>query len=104
MNREEITHYSQCLGRDMHIMVYGQGGIPFLSFPTQDSECHNYENFGMIHHLADLIEANRIQLFVVDTVDRESWSAKGWNNEFRAGRQEQYFHYCVDGKSVSTSW
>ena len=96
MNREEITHYSQSLGRDMHIMVYGQGGIPFLSFPTQDSECHNYEDFGMIHHLADFIEANRIQLFVVDTVDRESWSAKGWDNGFRAGRQEQYFHYCVD--------
>ena len=45
MNREEITHYSQCLDREMHIMVYGRGGIPFLSFPTQDSMCHNYEDF-----------------------------------------------------------
>ena len=48
MNREELTHYSQCLDREMHIMVYGQAGIPFLSFPTQDSMCHNYEDFGMI--------------------------------------------------------
>ena len=96
MNREEITHYSQCLDREMHIMIYGQGGIPFLSFPTQDSMCHNYEDFGMIHHLADYIEENKIQLFVVDTVDRESWSARGWDNEFRAVRQEQYFHYITD--------
>ena len=44
MNREEITHYSRHLDRDMHIMIYGQGGIPFLSFPTQDSMCHNYED------------------------------------------------------------
>ena len=34
----------------------------------------------MIHHLADYIEENKIQLFVVDTVDRESWSARGWYN------------------------
>ena len=38
--------------------------------------CHNYEDFGMIHQLADFIEENKIQLFVVDTVDRESWSPK----------------------------
>ena len=96
MNREEITHYSRCLNREMHVMIYGQGGIPFLSFPTQDSMCHNYEDFGMIHQLADFIEDNRIQLFVVDTVDRESWSPKGWDNDFRAARQEQYFHYITD--------
>ncbi len=96
MNREEFTHYSRCLDREMHIMIYGQGGIPFLSFPTQDSMCRNYEDFGMIHHLADYLEENRIQLFVVDTVDRESWSAKGWDNEIRAARQEQYFHYITD--------
>ena len=96
MNREELTHYSQCLDREMHIMVYGQAGIPFLSFPTQDSMCHNYEDFGMIHHLADFFEENKIQLFVVDTVDRESWSPKNWDKEFRAARQEQYFHYITD--------
>ena len=96
MNREELTHYSRCLDREMHIMIYGQGGIPFLSFPTQDSMCHNYEEFGMIHHLADLIEEGRIQLFVVDTVDRESWSLKGGDPVRRAAVQEQYFHYIKD--------
>ena len=88
MNREEFTHYSKCLDREMHMMIYGQGGIPFLAFPTQDSMCRNYEDFGMIHQLADFIEENKIQLFVVDTVDRESWSPKDWDKEFRAARQE----------------
>ena len=48
MNREELTHYSRCLDREMHIMVYGQGGIPILGFPTHNSMCRNYEDFGMI--------------------------------------------------------
>ena len=68
MFREEITRYSRCLERDMHIMVYGHDGLPFLAFPTQDSMCHNFEDFGMIHELRDYLEHGRIRLFVVDTV------------------------------------
>ena len=81
MHREEITHRSAALERDMHIMVYGHAGVPFLCFPTQDSMCRNYEDFGMIDQLADFIDGGRIQLFVVDTVDAESWSARGGDNE-----------------------
>ena len=95
MNREETAHYSHELNREMHMMIYGSGGVPFLCFPTQNSMCHNYEDFGMIHHLADFIEDGRIQLFVVDTVDAESWSPKDWDNGWRADRQEQYFRYIT---------
>ena len=96
MQKEMIIQYSQALSREMHVMIYGYGGVPFLCFPTQDSLCHNYEDFGMTDQLADYIDSGRIQLFVVDTVDRESWSAKDGNPEWRAARQEQYFHYIVD--------
>ena len=96
MQKEIITQYSQALNQEMHVMAYGHDGVPFLCFPTQDSMCRNYEDFGMTDRLADFIDGGRIQLFVVDTVDRESWSAKGGNPEWRAERQEQYFHYIVD--------
>ena len=96
MRKEEITQYSRSLDREMHMMAYGTGGVPFLCFPTQDSMCHNYEDFGMTGQLADYIDGGRIQLFVVDTVDRESWSAKDGILEWRAARQEQYFRYIAD--------
>ena len=96
MYREQITQYSRALDREMNIMVYGSSGVPFLCFPTQDSMCRNYEDFGMIDQLADFIGSGRIQLFVVDTVDRESWSAKDGIPEWRAARQEQYYRYIVD--------
>ena len=96
MYREELSHYSRFLDREMHMMVYGHDGLPFLAFPTQDSMCHNLEDFGMIHELSDFIEGGRIRLFVVDTVDSESWSPKDWDKGFRAARQEQYFHYITE--------
>ena len=74
MHIEEITQYSNCLNRDMHVMIYGHGGVPFLAFPTQDSLCHNYEEFGMINELSGYLESGQIQYFVVDTIDKESWT------------------------------
>ena len=91
-----MTHFSQILDREMHLMIYGQGGLPMLCFPTQNSMCRNYEDFGMIDNLADYIDGGKIQLFVVDTVDAESWSPKDGNKTWRAARQEQYFHYIID--------
>ena len=74
MYREEYGHYSWILDKDMRIIIYGQSGMPFLCFPTQNSMSNNYEDFGMIDQLADFIEDGRIQLFAVDSVDVESWS------------------------------
>ena len=96
MYTEEITQYSHHLDREMHMMVYGHDGLPFLAFPTQDSLCHNYEDFGMTRELSDFLEEGRIRLFVVDTVDSESWSPEGWDNTYRAARQEQYFRYISE--------
>ena len=96
MYREELTHHSRHLDRDMHMMIYGHNGLPFLAFPTQDSMCHNLEDFGMIRELSGYLESGRIRIFVVDTVDSESWSPKDWGKAFRANRQEQYFRYIAE--------
>ena len=52
MDRQWITQYSHHLNRDMHILVHGQGGVPFMAFPCQNSMCTNYEEFGMIDTIA----------------------------------------------------
>ncbi len=96
MDRSEITQHSFALDREMHMMIYGYGGIPLLCFPTQNSMCRNYEDFGMIDQLSDFIDRGDFQLFVVDTVDEESWSLKEGIPEWRATRQEQYFRYIVE--------
>ena len=76
MKKEYIEHYSNSLGKQMHLCIYGHAGVPLLGFPTQDSNCHNYEDFGIIYHLSDFIEQGRIQIVTVDSVDEESWLAK----------------------------
>ena len=55
MKKEYIEHYSRCLNKQMHLCIYGHAGVTVLGFPTQDSNCHNYEDFGIIYHLSDFI-------------------------------------------------
>ena len=93
---EQITHFSDSLGKEMNLRIYGHAGVPFIGFPTQDSMCDNYENFRMIDTMEEELNEGKMQLFCVDSVDRESWSARGGDNGWRAWRQEQYFHYIVD--------
>ena len=96
MEREELTQFSASLGKEMNLRVYGHDGLPFLAFPTQDGTCMDYEDAGLIDALGDFLEEGRLRLFVVDTVDSESWSPKIGDKSARAARQEQYFHYIVD--------
>ena len=96
MNTEYLTHYSQSLDKNMNMRVYGHGGAPFLAFPTQDGMCDQMADFGVVNLISDYIEDGRIQLFVVDTNDKDSWSLREGNKFWRAKRQEEYYHYIVD--------
>jgi esterase/lipase superfamily enzyme len=96
MKRQEITHHSRYLDKDMHMIVYGEGGLPVLCFPTQNSMCSNFEDFGMVRCLHDLIRDGRVQLFTVDSVDLESWSCTDGIPSWRSARQESYYNYIIE--------
>ena len=96
MKREYIGHYSRYLGREMHMIIHGHTGVPLVAFPCQDGMCDNWESFGMQDTLAPFIESGAVQLFSVDTVDRESWSDVYGDKGHRAWMQECYYNYIVE--------
>ena len=96
MNRDWVSWRSDNLWRDMPLIVYGQGGYPVVVFPTQNSPCTDFESFGMVDTLSDYIDGGVLQLFCVDTVDQESWSASWADKGDRAQRQEAYYRYICE--------
>ncbi len=88
--------YSPSLGRDMEFKSYGWAGKPILYIPCQDGRFYDFENFGMDNVLAGRIEAGQVQVFSVDTIDKETWSNLGGDARWRLERQEQWFHYVTD--------
>lgn len=96
MYTEYHKEYSWHLGRDMEFKVYGHGGKPVLAVPCQDGRFYDWEGFGMLETLGDYLENGKIQLFTVDTIDKETVSDKGGDPYHRVRRHEAWFNYVMD--------
>ena len=70
MHREHHRWYSHRLGREMDILVYGHYGSPIVAFPTSGGDHREYEGQGMIEAIAHHIDAGKVKVFCVDTVEQ----------------------------------
>jgi len=96
MNREYHKWYSQRLNRDMELLIFGHAGAPVLVFPTSMGRFYEYADQGMVAAIAEPLEAGRIQLFCIDSVDGESWYNKGIHPADKVVRHMQYESYVSE--------
>jgi len=80
----------------MELLVFGHAGARVLVFPTSMGRFFQWEDTGMIAALGEQLDQGRLQLFCVDSVDAESWYAKGKPPAERAWRQVQYDQYLLN--------
>lgn len=95
MQREYRKWWSPALERDMELLVFGQGGTPVLVFPTSMGRFYQWEDVGLVSHLAPRIDAGWLQLWCVDSVDSESFYAKDRPAQRRAARHMAYERYVL---------
>jgi esterase/lipase superfamily enzyme len=56
------------------VAVYGNWGRPVLAFPAERGDAGEFERHGMVDSIGGLLEAARVELYCVDSFDRETWS------------------------------
>jgi esterase/lipase superfamily enzyme len=95
MRRDYVKWYSPSLHRDMELLAYGHAGFPVLVFPTSGGRFHEYEDRGMIHELSPKIERGELQVFCIDSVDRESWYNRWVHPADRCHRQNAFDAYLT---------
>ena len=95
MNRQYHKWFSQCLGREMELLVFGHTGAKVLVFPTRAGRFYDYENWGLVDALHSSIEGGHIRLFCVDGVDSESLYCRSSMPPDRARRHRQYESYIL---------
>ena len=80
----------------MELLVFGHGGARVLVFPTRCGRFFDYENFGLLERVRDRVESGYLQLYCLDSVDRETFycaSAPGFQ---RVRRHQRYEDYVVE--------
>jgi len=96
METQYFREYSPALGRDMEWKVYGHAGRPVLYVPCQNGRFFDFENFRMTDAWQPWIDAGRVMVISVDTIDQETWSDPGGDPGWRSWRHEQWMHHLFD--------
>lgn len=95
MNVEYHKWWSPSLNQDMELKVYGHDGKAVVVFPTSGGRFYQYEDFGMVEACRPFVEAGKIKLFTVDSVDHQSWFNQGAHPADRARRHNDFDRYIV---------
>ena len=83
------------MGAAGDVIVYGHYGRPVLVFPSEQGQCYDFENNGMVDVVADHVEQGRVKLYCVDSFDGASWSANHLPLEERARQHSRYEQWVL---------
>ena len=65
--------YSPNLNKDIEMLEYGHSGYPVIVFPTTMGRYYESKDFKLIDSVQWFLEQGKIQLFCIDSIDKESW-------------------------------
>ena len=96
MQRELARWYSPSLGREMPIVTYGHYGFALLLVPTAAADYLEYERFQLIDTLKPWIDAGKVKVFSVNSMNTESWMNNEMQGEHKAIRHNQFNEYIYN--------
>ncbi len=80
----------------MNIVAYGHYGIPLLMYPTAAADFLEYERFMMIKSLQPFIDAGKIKVYSIDSVNSETWLTGGHPGRHASWRHQSYNYYVTE--------
>ena len=96
MHREIHQWHSPRLDRNMEIAVYGHYGFALLMFPTAAADYLEYERFHVIEAIAPLINAGKVKVFSINSINSESWLNDAMEPRPKAVRHQQFNGYVSE--------
>lgn len=96
MERRLDSWYCSRIGIEMPIVAYGHWGPPLLMLPTAAADYLEYERFGMIQALAPFIDAGRLRVYSINSVNRWSLLDHGQDPRIKAALLTAYDQYIAE--------
>jgi esterase/lipase superfamily enzyme len=87
---------SPTLGQPMPIVTYGHAGHPLLLMPTAAADYLENERFFLVKAVEPFLQAGRIRLFSINSINSQAWMDKNLAVPEQARRQALYVRYIED--------
>ena len=96
MHKHVTSWYSPSLQKEMPIATYGHYGFALLMIPTAAADFEEYERFHLMNALAPYINAGKMKVFSIDSINKESWLNNEMLPEHKAIRHNQFNQYVFE--------
>lgn len=96
MDKQLNSWYSPSLNREMPIATYGHYGFALLMVPTAAADYLEYERFQLMDYLKTFLDAGKVKIFSVDSINNESWLNNHMNPRDKSIRHQQWNHYIFN--------
>jgi esterase/lipase superfamily enzyme len=96
MDREYHKWYSDRLGREMEVLVFGHAGARVVVFPARFGRFYDYENWGLIESSRHRIDNGWLQFYCVDGIDGEALYSDRHHPRERIERHLRYQGYVIE--------
>lgn len=93
MNREIHNWFSPRLNKNMEIAMYGHFGFALLLLPTAAADYLEYERFHLISTLEPYIDAGKVKVFSINSINSEAWLNNRMHPRHKAIRHQQFNAY-----------
>lgn len=96
MERKITSWYSERLGKEMPVAVYGHYGFALLLVPTAAADYLEYERFQLIDAIRPFIDAGKVKVYSVNSINSESWMDNNAHPQHKTWTHNQFNHYIFD--------
>lgn len=96
MQREITSWYSPAVNKEMPVVTYGHYGFALLLVPTAAADYLEYERFQLIDAIRPWIDAGKVKVFSVNSLNTESWMNNDMLGEHKAIRHNEFNNYIFN--------
>ena len=96
MHREIDGWHSPSLNKHMEIATYGHYGFALLMVPTAAADYLEYERFQLIDAISPYIEAGKVKVFSINSINTESWLNNHMDPRHKSIRHTQFNDYVFN--------
>ena len=96
MKRELTSWFSPALQKEMPLAKYGDYGFALLLIPTAAADYLEYERFQLMDYLAPYINAGKVKVFSVNSINNESWMHNDMPGEHKAIHHNRFNEYIFN--------
>ncbi len=96
MHRQLTSWYSPSLNKERPLVMYGNYGFALLLVPTASADYLEYERFQLIDSLAPLVNAGKVKVFSINSINNESWLNNHMDPKHKIIRHQHFNEYVFN--------